>query len=310
MPLDPALNVVLEQLNAGDGPKLHEVSPELARTFFDSMQVPMAEIAIEHVEDSHFPGPSSEISLRIYRPASDVPLPVLVYFHGGGWVIGSIESHDGTCRALASGANCAVISVEYRLAPENPYPAAADDCFAALEWVAKNADPLGIDGTRIAVGGDSAGGNLAAAVSLMARDRDATTISLQLLIYPVTDADFETGSYHENATGYLLERASMEWFWGHYVPDVSQRNDAYAAPLQAKSLRNLPPALVITAEFDPLRDEGEAFASRLKEAGVPTTLTRYDGMIHGFFGMGMIAEGARQAVAEACEALDSAFRTS
>ncbi|MEN8159131.1 MAG: alpha/beta hydrolase, partial [Myxococcota bacterium] len=234
-------------------------------------------------------------------------LPALVYFHGGGWVIGSIDTHDGSCRDLANRIGCVVVSVDYRLAPENPYPAAAEDCYAATKWVSENAAAVGVDPGRIAIGGDSAGGNLTAAVALMARDRGAPALRHQLLVYPVTDADFSRPSYRENAEGYLLTTKAMEWFWGHYVPDPARRQDAYAAPLRAPDLSGLPPAFVLTAEYDPLRDEGEALAARLEQAGVPTRLTRYEGAIHGFFAMGLLAEVARRAVDDAVAELRQAL---
>jgi acetyl esterase len=214
-------------------------------------------------------------------------------------VIGSLETHDGSCRDLANRIGCVVVSVDYRLAPEARYPAAAEDCYAATKWVAENAKALGVDASRIGIGGDSAGGNLTAVVALMARDRRGPALRHQLLIYPVTDADFSRPSYRENAEGYLLTARAMEWFWGHYVPDAAQRQDPYAAPLRAKDLSGLPPAFVLTAEYDPLRDEGEAFAARLQQAGVPTRLQRYDGAIHGFFAMGLLAEVARRAIDDA-----------
>jgi len=307
MPLDPSLQVVLDQLSAGGGPKLHELSPEQARVFFDQMQLPAPEVELDAVEDRQIPGPAGEIPVRVYRPRSERGLPALLYFHGGGWVIGSIESHDATCRELAQRAGCTVVSVEYRLAPEHRYPAAAEDSYAALRWVAQCGAEIGVDTRRLAVGGDSAGGNLGAVVAQMARDRGGPTLRFQLLIYPVTDADFSRPSYRENAEGYLLEAAAMTWFWDHYVPDRALRREAYCAPLQAKDLAGLPPALVITAEFDPLRDEGEAYAARLQEAGVPTRHQRYDGMIHGFFAMGTLVEGARKAMAEAADALQEAL---
>ncbi len=303
MPLDPALKAVLDQLAANPGPKLHEVSPEEARQFFDAMQMPQEEVSLPSVSDRAIPGPGGEIPIRVYRPEGAGTLPVLVFFHGGGWVIGSLDTHDPSCRTLARDAGCVVVSVDYRLAPEHRYPSAADDCYAAACWVAEHAGELGVDPARLAVGGDSAGGNLAAAVTLMARDRGAPAIAYQLLVYPVTDADFDRPSYLENAEGYLLERASMQWFWGHYVPDAATRNEAYAAPLRADNLAGLPPARVLTAEFDPLRDEGEAYALRLREAGVPTEQVRYDGLIHGFLAMGGISEASKRAVAEAAGAL-------
>lgn len=299
MPLDPALAAVLEPLNAAPGPKLHELSPEQARSFFDQMQLPASEIPMAKVEDLQIPGPAGDVTVRIYRPETSGDLPVLVYFHGGGWVIGSIETHDATCRELARDAGCAVVSVEYRLAPEHRYPAAAEDCYSATRYVAEQAASLGLDPRRMAIGGDSAGGNLTAVVAQMARDRGVPELRFQLLIYPVTDADFGRGSYRENASGFLLETDAMRWFWDHYVPEPAQRAEPYAAPLRAADLSGLPEALVITAEFDPLRDEGEAYAAALAAAGVPTRQSRYDGMIHGFFAMSGIVPRAREAVQEA-----------
>jgi acetyl esterase len=256
-------------------------------------------VKLAEVEDRRIPGAAGEIGVRVYRPEGRAPLPALVYFHGGGWVIGSLETHDGACRELANRVGCVVVSVDYRLAPESRYPAAAEDCYAATKWVAGNAQALGVDPARIGIGGDSAGGNLTAVVALMARDRGGPALRHQLLIYPVTDADFGRPSYRENAEGYLLTTKAMEWFWGHYVPDPAQRAEPYAAPLRAKDLAGLPPAFVITAEYDPLRDEGEAYAKRLQQAGVPTRLQRYDGAIHGFFAMGLLSEVARTALADA-----------
>ncbi len=307
MPLDPALKLVLDQLAANPGPQLHELEPAQARTFFDAMQFPSPEIALPSVEIRTIPGPAGEIPVRIYRPSTAATLPALVYFHGGGWVIGSLDSHDPSCRNLAKEVGCSVVSVDYRLAPEHRYPAAPEDCYAATRFVAENAAQLGIDAKRIAIGGDSAGGNLAAVVALMARDRRGPSLRFQLLLYPVTGADFTRASYRENAEGYLLTLKMMEWFWNHYVPDASARRGAYCAPLHAKDLAGLPPALVQTAEFDPLRDEGEAYAKRLKQAGVATTLTRYDGLIHGYFAMGGISEAAARAVREAVTALRTAL---
>jgi acetyl esterase len=307
MPLDPGLKLVLDQLAANPGPQLHELPVEQARVFFDQMQLPRPEVKIAEVEDRKIPGPAGVIPVRIYRPEARAKLPALVYFHGGGWVIGSLETHDGACRELANRIGCVVVSVEYRLAPESRYPAAAEDCYAATTWAAENANALGVDAARIGIGGDSAGGNLAAVVALLARDRGGPALRHQLLIYPVTDADFTRASYRENAEGYLLTTKAMEWFWGHYVPDAAQRAEAYAAPLRAKDLAGLPPAFVLTAEYDPLRDEGEAYAKRLQQAGVPTRLQRYTGAIHGFFAMGLLSQVARtaidDAVAEARKAL-------
>jgi acetyl esterase len=307
MPLDPGLKLVLDQLAANPGPQLHELPVAQARAFFDQMQLPRPEVKIAAVEERRIPGPAGEIPVRVYRPEGKAPLPALVYFHGGGWVIGSLETHDGSCRDLANRAGCVVVSVDYRLAPESRYPAAAEDCYAATQWVAEHAAELGIDPRRIGIGGDSAGGNLTAVVALMARDRRGPALRHQLLIYPVTDADFTRPSYRDNAEGYLLTTQAMEWFWGHYVPEPARRREPYAAPLRAADLSGLPPAFVLTAEFDPLRDEGEAYAARLQQAGVPTRAKRYDGAIHGFFAMGLLSEVARRAVDETAAALREAL---
>jgi acetyl esterase len=309
MPLDPGLEVVLDQLAANPGPPLHEMSVAQARAFFEQMQtvLPRPEVKIAGVEDRSIPGPAGKIPLRIYRPEGKAPFPALVYFHGGGWVIGSIETHDASCRDLANRIGGVVVSVDYRLAPEHRYPAAAEDCYAATKWVAEHAGELGIDARRIAVGGDSAGGNLAAVVALMARDLEGPALRFQLLIYPVTDADFSRASYRENAEGYLLETKAMDWFWGHYLPEAGRRREPYAAPLRAKDLAGLPPAFVLTAEFDPLRDEGELYAKQLQQAGVAARLKRYDGAIHGFFAMGALAAVAREAVDDAAAALKAAL---
>jgi len=217
----------------------------------------------------------------------------VVYFHGGGWVVGDIASHDGTCKQLLSElGDAVVVSVDYRLAPEHKYPAAAEDCYAAAVWAAGNAAEFGGDGARLAVCGDSAGGNLSAVVSQMARDRGGPSIAAQVLHVPVTDHNFDYPSYSENAEAYLLTRASMEWFWNHYLPDAASGQQAYASPLRASDLSNLPPALVQTCEFDPLRDEGEAYGAALQAAGGEASVRRYDGNIHDPFMMfGVVPAG-------------------
>jgi acetyl esterase len=307
MPLDPTLRTILDQIAAQPGPKLQEMTPEQARRFFEEMQIPQPEIGVAAVEDRRIPGPAGEIPARIYRPEAAGELPALVYFHGGGWVIGGLDTHDPTCRDLANRGRCAVVSVDYRLAPEHRYPAAPEDCYAALRWVAEQAGALGVDAGRLAVGGDSAGGNLAAVTTLLARERGGPSLAFQLLVYPATDCVFDRPSHVENAEGYLLETAAMEWFWGHYLPDRVRRAEPTASPLRAGSHAGLPPALVITAEFDPLRDEGEAYAERLQRAGVPTRCSRYDGMIHGFFAMSALVDGAKRAMEEAGSALRGAL---
>jgi acetyl esterase len=243
----------------------------------------------------------------VYQPEGDAPLPVLVFFHGGGWVIGDVESYDATCRQLANTSGCVLVSVEYRRAPEHKYPAAADDAYAATVYVAAHADEFGGDASRLAVGGDSAGGNLAAVVAQMARDRGGPAIAFQLMVYPVTDYSFETASYSENAEGYLLTTEAMRWFWGHYLSTADDGKQPYASPLRAADLRNLPPAHIVTAEFDPLRDEGEAYAAALAKAGVKATFHRYDGMIHGFFQWSPMIPQSRALIEECGAALREAL---
>jgi len=309
MPLDPAVREFLDQAAALGIPAMHTLPVSEARELIVKRRA-MLEATPEpvaRIEDRTIPGSDGDIPIRLYAPSDERGLPVLVFFHGGGWVIGSIDTHDLLCRALANRAGCAVVSVEYRLAPEARFPAAAEDAYAATAWVAEHGDDLGVDGRRVAVGGDSAGGNLAAAVSLMARDRGRPPLLFQLLLYPVTAADFETASYRECADGYGLSRADMIWFWDHYLPETAGRTNPYAAPLHADDLSGLPPALVIVAEYDPLCDEGEAFAARLHDAGVGTTLARYEGQIHGFVGNFTIMEQGRVAIDQIAEALRAAF---
>jgi acetyl esterase len=308
MPLDPQARALLDQMAEAGAPPFESLSPEQAR----EMIVAMRDLAgspeqVAKVEDSQIPTPDGKIPVRIYTPEGAGPFPILVYFHGGGWVIGSVDTIDAPCRALANGAGCIVVSVDYRLAPEHKFPAAAEDCYAATKWVADHAAELGGDRERIAIGGDSSGGNLTAVVALMARDRGGPKLVFQLLIYPVTDYNFGTGSYQQNADGYLLTKNAMVWFWNHYLRNEDDGRNPYASPLQARDLSGLPPAFVITAEFDPLRDEGEAYAARLREAGVPVDAKRYDGMIHGFFQMAGVLDQGKQAIADAAAHLKHAF---
>ena len=235
------------------------------------------------IEDRLIPIRAGAITVRFYTPQGSGPFPLLVYFHGGGFWMGSIETEDAMCRTLCHRSGCLVASVEYRLAPEHKFPAAVEDGYAAAVWIAENAGGISSDPTRVAVGGTSAGGNLAAVVALMARDRGTPRLSYQLLMYPVTDYAFDTPSYRENATGYLLTRDGMVSCWNLYLASRTDGDSPYASPLRAPDLHGLPPALVITAEYDPLRDEGEAYAARLLEAGVPAVCQRYEGAIHGGF---------------------------
>lgn len=309
MPLDSQAEAFLQQLAAAGGPPLNALSVAEARQALLTLFATSEEREPVHkVEDRKIPGPGGPLPVRIYTPSGSGRLPMLVYFHGGGWVLGDLETHDAPCRALANAAGCIVVAVDYRLAPEHKFPAAAEDCYAVTKWVVLNAAALGGDPTRIAVGGDSAGGNLAAAVTLMARDRGAPSFTYQLLVYPVTDYAFTTASYQENADGYFLTKGLMQWFWNHYLPTEADGQNLYASPLRdTREAEKLPPVLVITAEFDPLRDEGEAYAARLRKAGVPVVLTRYNGMIHGFFSLGTVLEQGKKAMAEAAAGLRAAF---
>jgi acetyl esterase len=308
MALHPQARIVLDQMAETGNPPINELSVAEARQDFAAMAAMQgAPELVAGVEDRILPGPGGDIPVRIYVPFGKSPFPVLVYFHGGGWVIGDIESSDGLCRILANAAGCIVISVGYRLAPESPFPAAADDAYCATQWAATNASSFGGDPSRVAVSGDSAGGNLAAVVAQIARDRGTPAIRFQLLIYPVTDAACDTPSYCENAEGYFLTKAAMQWFWNHYAKSDADRNHPYASPLRASSFAGLPEALVITAEFDPLRDEGERYAERMHAAGIPVQLTRYDGMIHGFFTMSGVIDQGRMAIQQSALALRTAF---
>jgi acetyl esterase len=248
------------------------------------------------------PGPAGDIPLRLYASERGGLRPALVYFHGGGFVFGNLDTHDAVCRALAKESGAVVVSVDYRLSPESKFPAAVDDSYAATVWVAANAERLGIDKNRIAVGGDSAGGNLATVIAMRCRNAGGPKLAAQVLLYPVTDSSsHETGSHREFAEGYFLTTAGMEWFTSLYLASADQKHHPEVSPLLASDLSGLPPALVITAEFDPLRDEGEAYGKRLEQAGVPVTITRYPGMIHGFVSMRGVLEGGRQAIQEAAQ---------
>ena len=295
MPLHPEAQALLDALSAEGLPPFEAMTVPQAREAtgaFIDLQPPREEV--DAIENRTVSGPGGEVPVRIYTPAGDGPRGVLVYFHGGGWVIGDLETVDGPCRMLANAADVVVVSVDYRLAPEHRHPAAFEDCYAVTEWVAAHASELGADPARLAVGGDSAGGQLAAAVTLHARDHSGPAIAFQLLIYPVTDFAFTNASQIENGEGYLLQRATMQWFWAHNLGATDPGKDQTAFPARADSLVGLPPAFVATAEYDPLRDEGEAYAQALAAAGVEVSALRYDGMIHGFFWtLGATPSGAR-----------------
>jgi acetyl esterase len=306
MPLDPQAKALIDMMKSA--PSFSALSPTEARKQMSAMRaLRNAEPeAVAKVEDRKIPGPAGSIPVRIYTPAGKGPFPVLVFYHGGGWVIGDLESHDGLCRALTNAAGCVTVAVDYRLAPEAKFPAAVDDCYAATRWVAANAAQLNADANRLAVGGDSAGGNLSAVISIMARDQKTPKINFQLLIYPGTDMTCSAPS-HKTNTEYVLTPGDMAWFMGHYLRNDADRRDPLASPSFAASFKGLPPALIITAEFDPLRDEGEDYGRKLREAGVPVQVSRYEGMVHGFVSMSDVLDKGKQGVAEAAAALKKAF---
>lgn len=317
MPIDRQVQRLLDRYNSFGVPPLHTLTAEEARqqpTIVDAARALLEERGEEispepvgNVTDQSIPGPAGDLPIRLYRPKGSGPFPALVYFHGGGWVLGDLENTDAACRALTNMAQCLVISVNYRKAPEHRFPAALDDAYAAVQWVVKNAASIDGDPQRVAVGGESAGGNLAAVVCLRARDQGDPLPIYQALIYPVTNYAFDTLSYEENADNPALSRDTMRWFWQQYLPDEQAGQQPYASPLRAPDLSGLPPAVIITAEYDPLRDEGEAYAQRLRDAGVPVVSSRYSGMIHLFFRLTPLLEPARKALIEVAAGLRSAF---
>jgi acetyl esterase len=317
MPIDRQVQRLLDRYNSFGVPPLHTLTAEEARqqpTIVDAARALLEERGEEirpepvgNVTDQSIPGPGGDLPIRLYRPKGSGPFPALVYFHGGGWVLGDLENTDAACRALTTMAQCLVISVNYRKAPEHRFPAALDDAYAAVQWVIENAASIDGDPQRVAVGGESAGGNLAAVVCLRARDQGDPMPIYQALIYPVTNYAFDTLSYEENADNIVLSRDTMRWFWQQYLPDEQAGQQPYASPLRTPDLSGLPPAVIITAEYDPLRDEGEAYAQRLRDAGVPVVSSRYTGMIHLFFRLMPLLEPARKALIEVAADLRSAF---
>ena len=308
MTVHPQTQALLDAMAASDGPALHELSPDTARTLFSALAASQEREPIERVDDRHVPGPAGEVPIRVYTPHAAVGENhgVLLWFHGGGWVVGDLEYADSTCRTLAKRAGCVVVSVDYRLAPEHPAPAALDDCMAALAWTVENFELLGVDASKVAIGGDSAGGNLAALVCQRVRDEFGPDIDFQLLAYPVTDLTLSQPSMEENAEGYFLTKALMQWFVKHYLGELDPTDPA-VSPLYADDLSGLPPAMVITTELDPLRDEGEAYAARLREAGVATELIRYPGQIHGFMQLAAYLDDGKDALNRAGAALRAAL---
>jgi acetyl esterase len=308
MPVDPQIQALLDR---GTGvPATHTLPVAEARRQYEAriaLMAPPAQVA--KVAERCIDGPAGLLKLRIYTPAGRGPFPLLMFFHGSGFVLCSIDTHDGMCRNLAAGIGCVVVSVDYRLAPEHKFPAGLDDCLTATRWAAAHAAELGIDPTRIMLAGDSAGGNMAAVTAIRVRDESGPTLCGQMLLYPVTDYHTPgTPSYAENADGYGLTRDTMEWFWGHYLKDPAEAENPYASPLRAPDLTRLPPAYVMSAEYDPLRDEAELYGERLRAARVTVEISRRPGMNHGFlFWVGVVA-AADAAMSEACAWARQAFQ--
>lgn len=291
--LHPQAEALLHELSESGVPPLYRQSTDQARETYLELTVPdgSSPEPVEQVSEKTIDGPNGPISIRSYDPnGRDGSRPTLLFFHGGGWVVGDLATHDLAARALANAADCLVVAVNYRRAPEAPFPAPLEDCYAALDWLADDPDlgfdtEIRVDPARIAVGGDSAGGTLATGVALLARDRDGPDIAHQLLVYPVTDHAYGTESYTENASGYFITRSDMERFWGAYLASEFDGEHPYVSPLRAPDLTALPPATVLTCGFDPLRDEGRAYADRLEDAGIPVNRLEYPDMIHGFLTM-------------------------
>lgn len=307
MPLHPAAENVVKLLTDSGLGYSADSTPASMRAAMERAIVGMPVHDVHAVEDREIPGPAASIPVRVYRPNADASLPVLVWFHGGGWVTGSLATHDNLCRLLCDEAGVIVVSIDYRLAPETKFPGAVDDCVAAWVWVNDYASELGGDRANVALGGDSAGGNLAAVVTLVAREQGLPVPALQLLVYPVTDHEFDSVSMIHNAEGYFLRTEAMRWFFDQYANTPADFADWRMSPLRATDLTGLPAAVVITAEYDPLRDQGEAYAQRLRDAGVPTQAVRADGIFHGFFGMHEFLPPARDAWDMAIGALRAAF---
>lgn len=307
MPLDKQIAAVLQQFRDLPEPDFSQLDAEQYRQFCDNLLPAIPGDPMIEVRHLRVAGAAGELDARLYRPLEQDNLPLLVYFHGGGFVMGNLDTHDNLCRSLASLTEAVVVSVAYRLAPENKFPAAPLDCYAATCWLVEHAPELGVDGGRLALAGDSAGGNLALAVSRLAAQRQGPKISYQCLFYPVTDARCDSQSYEDFAENCFLTSAMMYWFWQQYLRDASQGDDPLASPLRTDRLADLPPTTLISAEFDPLRDEGEAFALRLQQAGVPVRLQRCEGMIHGFISMAPFVENAAHALSDAAADLRRAL---
>lgn len=313
MPVHPQCQAILDAAANADGPTVFDTrDPVEARRLYaastEVFAVPTPDL--RSVENRSVPGDTADVPVRIYTPdgeAGESGLPILVFLHGGGWVFGDLDTHDAMCRAFAHEAGCLIVSVDYRLAPEHKFPAALDDCITVLDWVAANAAEIGGDPARIAIGGDSAGGNLAAAACQSARDKGGPAIIFQLLIYPATDFTADMTSPRSNAAGFGLSDVAIEWMRNCYLNDPFDTTDSRASPAMAKDLSNLPPALIQTAEFDPLHDEGKAYADAMRAAGNTVIHINYPGMIHGFMRMGALVDDAALGISDAAKALRGIF---
>jgi acetyl esterase len=302
MPVDPHIAALLTMMGEAGMPPMYEGTPEAGRAQYLALsygtRTPEQVVPVASTEDRTVPGAEGDLRARVYRPEGEGPFPTVAFFHGGGWVIGDLDTHDNQVRNICRTSRAVVIAIDYRLAPEHPFPAAAEDAVAAARWVAAHLQVLGGD-TRLAVAGDSAGGNLAA-VAAQALHADRTPLAGQFLIYPAVDAEGEYPSRVENAKGYFLEQPTMDWFYSHYAGSWEDAKDPRLSPLHGADLAGLPPAVIVTAEYDPLRDEGEAYGEALRAAGGTADVRRYDGMIHGFFGMGTVSPAAQAAIDESC----------
>lgn len=301
----PEIRMVLEAMAAQGGPPMETLAPvEARKVAYGLMQLSGEPEPVARVETRTIPSRSGEIQIRIYTPTGNGPFPGALYFHGGGWVICDLETHDPVCRAIAKRAGAVVVAVDYRLAPEHKFPAALLDCEDATRWVAVNATSLNVDARRLAVAGDSAGANMAAVIAAKSRDASDMAIALQVLVYPVTDlSSQETASHKEFGEDHFLTQSSMNWFQSNYLASAADARNPDASPALLANLRGLPPALVITAECDPLRDEGEAYAQRMQDSGVSVVLTRYDGMIHPFVNFLGISQSAQKAIDQIAAAI-------
>jgi len=308
-PFHPQVQAIRDRLEAEPAPPLYTLPIEQARArdVKGALSTAGTLEPVAHVSDFVIPGEAGDLAARIYRFSEDGALPVVVYFFGGGWSLGTLDTSDAVCRMITNRAKCVSIAVSYRLAPEHKFPAAVLDCYRGISWVAEHGDELGIDQERIAVGGDSSGGNLAAAVALLAKERGGPRLIHQLLVYPNTDAAADTDSMREITDELFFNIKSVKWYWGMYLNSAEDAANPLASPLRAADLSGLPPATVITAEFDPLRDESELYARRLAEHGVPAEVIRYAGMMHGFFTMVGILDTATEAVSTASARLAAAF---